>query len=51
MKVTHDEYLDLFLDMLIKIMIKNKYDTISIDHIIQIKHEFKKDPVMVGLKK
>ena len=45
MKVTLDEYLDIFLETLINRMIKNGYETINIDQLMNLKHVFKKDPL------
>ena len=44
--LTNNEIIDLLFDMLIKVMIKNGYEVISIDQIIAIKHEFKRDPLI-----
>lgn len=45
MNVTHDEYLDIFLETLIKTMIKQGYATISIDQMMLIREDMKKHPL------
>ena len=45
MTLSNNEMIDVVFETLIKVMIKNEYDCISIDQLIAIKHEFKIDPI------
>ena len=40
--------IDVLFDCLINVMIKNHYEVLSIDQLIALKHEFKKDPLEGG---
>ena len=43
-----NEAIDILFDCLIKVMIKNEYDTLSLDQLMEIKHDIKKHKLTSG---
>ena len=42
-QIKNEEYLDIFINVLVDMMIKNKYETISIDQLLVIRNQFRKE--------
>ena len=46
MTLTTNELIDALFDTLIKVMLKNGYENINIDQLIEMKHTFKMNPII-----